>query len=104
MYVEGERDNYDFGAQRLIFEILSRFVCTLFSPPPSRVLPPFPPPPILFSQPPVSPLFSLAWMNQQIFWDTIKCGGSSSCGYLFGPSVTALLPRLVIRKIETKQV
>eukprot|EP00903_Cladosiphon_okamuranus_P013599 g12666.t1 len=39
-----------------------------------------------------------------IFWDTIKCGGSSSCGNLFGPSVTALLPRLVIRKIETKQM
>lgn len=40
----------------------------------------------------------------QIFWDRIKCGGSSTCGFLFGPSVSGLLPPAVVRKIETTQV
>ncbi|CAB1098137.1 unnamed protein product [Ectocarpus sp. CCAP 1310/34] len=39
-----------------------------------------------------------------VFWDRIKCGGSSTCGHLFGPSVTSLLPIPIIKKIETKQM
>ncbi|CAN0240715.1 unnamed protein product, partial [Hapterophycus canaliculatus] len=34
-----------------------------------------------------------------VFWDRIKCGGSSTCGYLFGPSVTSVLPHTVIQKV-----
>ncbi|CAM9376649.1 unnamed protein product [Ectocarpus fasciculatus] len=39
-----------------------------------------------------------------VFWDRIKCGGSSTCGHLFGPSVTSLLPRPIVKKVETKQM
>ncbi|CAM9957389.1 unnamed protein product [Ectocarpus sp. 12 AP-2014] len=39
-----------------------------------------------------------------VFWDRIKCGGSSTCGHLFGPSVTSVLPIPIIKKIETKQM
>ncbi|CAM9409475.1 unnamed protein product [Scytosiphon promiscuus] len=39
-----------------------------------------------------------------VFWDRIKCGGSSTCGHLFGPSVTSVLPRTVVKKVETKQM
>ncbi|CAM9538939.1 unnamed protein product [Pylaiella littoralis] len=39
-----------------------------------------------------------------IFWDRIKCGGSSTCGHLFGPSVTSLLARSIVKKIEIKQM
>ena len=99
----GEGDGNQVRSRRstteVFTEVLPRFVrrprrCPAAPPPPSlsAFLAYFPPP------------VSLALLNRQIFWDTIKCGGSSSCGHLFGPSVTALLPRLVIRKIETKQV
>lgn len=40
----------------------------------------------------------------QVFWDRIKCGGSDTCGFLFGPEVKALLPNAIIKKVETKQV
>ncbi|CAM9431527.1 unnamed protein product [Ectocarpus sp. 4 AP-2014] len=39
-----------------------------------------------------------------VFWDRINCGGSSTCGHLFGPSVTSSLPIAIIKKIETKQM